>query len=365
MLTTNYAQMFSAFKAGQSTLQVILAAAWHFGWLSLFFALGGLWFAFKKAATRPLIQIIVLQFFLVLLLFARVQLIDLHHYYQFVIVIALLQSVFIYSIWQGAWPKSSKTFLSFLFVGVLAVNFVQAFFPRMELKNNPFHLFAGAKHYPLTRHDTPELARLIQYLDKTVPDTSKLYVAASSLVLNDDVVRNSCRYLDLPQTSICNSIIPANNVDLRDGFPRQFLAADYIITTDPAQFHLRPSDQQVVILLAKRLLDTKSIGSAYYRLPQNFELDGKIKVIILKKIRPLKPEELQELSNEFLQLYPGRNDLFQIQQVAALAQGPEDMKKSWLQTFKLKVRHLTGDMSLRDYFRNRLGGSDITGETAY
>lgn len=365
MLTDNYASMFQAFKAGNSTWQVILAAAYHFGWITLLFSAAGLVLALKNTKTRGVTQIIFLQSLIALLLFARVQLIDLHHYYQFIPVAVLFESLFIFYVWQAEIKIFWKIFLTSFFVSVSLLNFLQGLIPEFKFIVRPAHLMAGAQHYPLQRNDQTQIAALLSYLDKTMPQGAKLYVDASSVVLNDDVVRNSCRYFKLDYVRICDNIIPANNVDLRDGFPRQFLQTDFVLVADPPQTHLLPNDQRVVWVLQEKLLDKNSIGSAYQILPKQFTLDGGVMVKILKKTRNLTASELQNLSDIFLGFYPNRQDLFQIQPLVQTSPQSAAQPLTTLGKLKQKIKNLLGTNEIRAYFRQKLGGSDITGETAY
>lgn len=364
MLTDNYANMFSAFKGGNSTWQVILAAVYHYGWLTMLFAGAGFFWALKDSKVRPVAQIIGLQTLITLLLFARVQLIDLHHHYQFLIAAVLFESLFIFYLWQKQIRRSWKILITLLFAIILLTNFFQALIPQLKLNFRPWHLMANAEHYPLIRNDQAQISSLVKYLDQTMPQGTTLYVDASSLVLNDDVIRNSCRYLSLPQIRVCNNIIFASNVDLRDGLPRQFPNADFILVPSPAQTHLRPIDQRVIWVLGQQLMDKNSIGAAYTTLPVKFTLDGGVIVNILKRNRPLTPDELQNLSNLFLVFYPSRTDLFQIMpnpQTPGTAQGSATLA----QKIKSGLKKILGTDDIKVYFRQKLGGSDVTGETSY
>jgi len=365
MLTDNYASMFSAFKGGNSTWQVILQAAYHYGWLALLFAVAGFFWALKDFKVRPVAQIIGLQTLITLLLFARVQLIDLHHHYQFMVAIILFESLFIFYLWSSKIRRLWKVFLSFLFVVILLLNFLQALVPQFKFSFRPLHLMAAAQHYPLIRNDQSQIAALVAYLNQIMPQGSQLYVDSSSLILNDDVIRNSCRYLNLPQTRICNNIIFASNVDLRDGLPRQLPNADFILVPSPAQTHLRPIDQRVIWILANQLMDKNSLGSAYTVLPEQFTLDGGVNVKVLKRTKPLTSAELQSLSNLFLSFYPGRIDLFQIAPMSEAAGMPSNNHLTIIQKVKAELKQIFGTGDIKSYFRQKLGGSDITGETVY
>ncbi len=99
-------------------------------------------------------------------------------------------------------------------------------------------------------------------------------------------------------------------------------------------------------------------------MPVEFSLDGGVSVRILKKTRALTGQEIADLSNVFLKLYPGRTDLFQIMQIQAPSSiQPE--KQTFSQKIKAQIKKVMGTEDIKGYFRQKLGGSDITGLTSY
>lgn len=312
MILSNYGQMFSAYKAGNSTVAVILHGAYHYGWLALVFALLGAILAFRDAKIRPFAQIITLQALITLFLFSRVQEIDQHHHYQFLIVIVLFQSLFLFYLLQSKIAAAWKWLGSLVFFIFLILNFGRGLIPNFPFSFQPSHLLAGANHHPLKREDTGEIKNLVEYLGQIGSKDDTIYVLASSVIFNDDILRNACLYLELDNTTGCAKVTNSFAVDLRDGFPKQLLDANYVVVANPVQYHLRPIDQQVVGVPAKDILDNKGIGVAFEKLPQEFKLDGGVTVKIFKKSREFTAQELKDLEQEFLQAYPGREDLFKI-----------------------------------------------------
>jgi hypothetical protein len=316
MLTNNYGDMFSAYKLGLPTSGIMLNALEHYGWISILFAGAGYIFALKDNRTKLFSQIIGLQSLIALFLFARVQRVAEHHQYQLLIVIILFQSLFLFCLWKTQTSAPLKWLMSGVFVITALMNFLQGLVPQFDLHVQYASLFAEAKHYPLTRSDSQQIKQLIYYLDKETLETFKIYVAASSATFNDDILRNACLYLQLPNSNPCSRILDGYHVDLvdlRDGFPQQLLQADFMVVGDPVQYHLNPRDQSVVGIPALMLLENEGIGKAYQQLPQKFVLENGVVVKIFKKIRNPKPEEKQLLNREFVKLYPRRESLFQAQ----------------------------------------------------
>ena len=80
----------------------------------------------------------------------------------------------------------------------------------------------------------------------------------------------------------------------------------------PIQYHLRAEDQRVIGILADQLLNQKTIGRSYKKLDYEFILDENVHVYIYKKIKPVQPSDIQDLSRMFQHFYPDRKDIFRI-----------------------------------------------------
>jgi hypothetical protein len=173
-------------------------------------------------------------------------------------------------------------------------------------------LFSADRHYPLVRDDLGEIRKLLDVLeDKSHGGKEGVYVIASSIVFNDDILRNACRAFDYPQY-FCDRIFQSSHVDKVHGFPQQFLSAMYVVVAKPVQYHLMPEGQRVVGVLAEDLLQSKGIGSSFDRLPEKFVLDNSVLAHIYHKTRPLRPQDLRELENRFQRYYPRNKDIFKL-----------------------------------------------------
>ena len=109
-----------------------------------------------------------------------------------------------------------------------------------------------------------------------------------------------------------NRLLVTHDVDKRDGFPWQFFQARYVVVTNPVGYHLAPENQRVVGLLAEELLRGEKLGQAYERLPFEFPLESGGKVYIYKKAKAFMAEDLQDISNIFVALYPDYRDKFEM-----------------------------------------------------
>ncbi len=308
MIRNDYSVMFQAYKLGNSTLQVMLKAVSYYGWLSIAFAVVGLILALKYNPKKQFICFIAIQTFLTLLLFSHVQLVGAQHHYQFMLAIILFQALFLFYLWRSRLRNCWKYVITSVFCVITLINFVQSLIPQFtHFHLQSTHMLAEAEHYPLVRNDIPQIESLMRFLDQY----SDIYVVAASMTLNDDMLRESCHYIPVALL-VCSRIMQSSVVDLRDGFPQQFLSANYVLVGDPIQYHLQPKDERVIGILADEILNKNNIGNAFEIIPRQFTLDNGVQVKIYKKVRDFTPQELQKLENIFLSFYPSQRALFRI-----------------------------------------------------
>ena len=94
-----------------------------------------------------------------------------------------------------------------------------------------------------------------------------------SVILNSAILQNACKF-DPKRRLFCDRILQTNDVDKRDGFPRQFLDATYLVVASPTQYHLRADDQRVIGVLVREVMAGHGIGASFQCLPGEFKLDS-------------------------------------------------------------------------------------------
>ena len=116
---------------------------------------------------------------------------------------------------------------------------------------------------------------------------------ASGRVLNASTLRS----LNLPDSQpAVNNLLQTADVDLRDGFPTDFLQASVVVTTDPIQLHLAQGTQEVVRYLAEQVMDSTSlIGRHFEKQECTFTLDDDVKVYVYVKQSEFEAEDLNGL----------------------------------------------------------------------
>jgi hypothetical protein len=310
MISTNYADIYSAYKYAGSLWEVVSSFYGYTGPVITILFIAGLLSGMATANKRYFFIFLTLHFAATILLFSRIQDFGTHHYYLLIPTVAISVSLFLSKFLR--WIKNiSGRFVILVACAVfMTIQFLAVFVPGVVAKSPVAGFFVSSyRHYPLVRNDLAEMRRLLEVL--LTRSDERVYVVASSYVLNDDILRNACRSFDYP-ANFCKRIYRASHVDKRDGFPKDFLSATRIIVADPIQYHLRPMDQRVVGVLADVLTEGTGIGAAFERLPDDFILDNAVHVHIYQKKKQITDVDLRDLEQRFVMYYPERKDIFAI-----------------------------------------------------
>ena len=99
------------------------------------------------------------------------------------------------------------------------------------------------------------------------------------------------------------------DVDLRDGFPSEFLTAKYVVTTTPVQTHLS-SGQHVVTYLADCLHDSSNYLGRHFKKVYEVELDNNVTAEVYEKGSSFTEDDLIKLREYYNTLYPNDTELF-------------------------------------------------------
>jgi hypothetical protein len=325
MLVTDYSDIFSAYKVNVTVAQSFMRWYHYFGFSFVMLSLFGVAQSIFGSNTRRISMFLLIQSIAAFLLFSRVQDFGSQHYYLFVPTMIVFISLSAISVYL----RLNKRILRILFLGgytlILFLNFSVVFIQKAsDYLDKIAFLLPGERHFPYFRSDMNEIALLVDILEniaRTKRD-GHVYTVASSIVFNDDILRNAC--LSLGKSSeICGNVLPASHVDKRDGFPQQFLASELVLVAEPVQYHLRPDDQTVVGVLTDHILNQKGIGKSYRKLPYEVVLNENVRVLVYEKIHPFGKSDLENLSKMFMERYPDRKEIFKINTACALIWGRE------------------------------------------
>jgi len=306
-INSNYVLAYSAYKQGNLTinLQRVLL---YFGILTLLLIIIAIIFLASSSASQAYLIFIVLSSFITVFLFLRIQSFSLHHYYLilsqscFLIIIGIFYMVRI----------TSKSKFKILWITALFLPLVFNFFHTYSLfpkSNNTFinKLVSYYDYEPRIRNDVPDIMEIYNYLNSYWNEQqSKVYVIASSVDFNDDILRK----LFLPdQLNAAPFLSIVSHVDLRDGFPIDFLYSDLVLVAEPIQYHLNPEDQQVIGILANEFFYNGIIRKHYIFLTE-FKIKNDICIKIYEKQTEFSSVDLSYLSEKFNSVYPEYPELF-------------------------------------------------------
>lgn len=302
---TSYGDIYSAYKFSNSLLEFVQKAVDYFGVGVLACAAAGTARLLYRKESRFNALFLLVHAVMVFILFSRTQDFGIQHYYLLVPLVATGIAASI----LGACAMASRFVGLALSLGILTVVFLSslyAFFPGARAVAPGFEVAAPRNnYYPMTRNDLAELFRMVGSLDESNGRSSaKIYVLASSEILNSSIMHIACR-LDRNTYSFCENIVAVSDVDKRDEFPATFLTATHVLVAEPAQYHLRPEDQRVVGELLSFVLDNSAADGLFSRLSDTFRLDGGVKAAIYSRNRPFTEQDLENLRRRFAAYYAG------------------------------------------------------------
>jgi hypothetical protein len=148
---------------------------------------------------------------------------------------------------------------------------------------------------PIVNPAYDEIVRLVGYVHSQVQNQDKVIVAASSHIMNFDMLRVAersmygangakIRFLAAPQVdSLKVSPLP------------DFMAAQYVVVAKPFQSHLRPEDQKVVRVLLEAFEQHWPIAEDFTLMSERFTLgtpDTEVK--IYKRVRMSSPDVMAD-----------------------------------------------------------------------
>jgi hypothetical protein len=310
-VTTDYSDTFSAYRISNSVVEEAGKVSSYLGLTVIIASISGLvWLSLRKE-TRVAGVFLTVQSFIAFVAFARTQDFDPQHYYLLVPSIALAIAVLAISLCAQIGKSVTRAAAIGLLFAALLATFSVVFVPKATALSEVLGRFVPVdRTYPLVRNDIDVLDRLLDRLGElNTQQPGDVYVLASSPILNSDILKNRCRLSPQPR-SFCSHILRTHDVDKRDGFPRDFLQASYLVVASPTQYHLRPDDQRVIGILARDVMEAIGIGASFQRLPGEFSLDQRVAVWVYAKIRPFKKADLDALSSEFARYYPDKRNIF-------------------------------------------------------
>lgn len=323
MLSTDYRDIYSAYRSPHPLLHNLGALYDHFGLITLALAGLGVVLSGTNEKRRPVVYFLSIQFAITFAIFTRTQdfvissqglYFGTQHFYWALATLVLFTAFALQDLFLLLKSRSEKIALLLLIAAVSLANFSGTFLPRAGafLEFADFAL-PKVRHYPIVRNDLDQVQALLDTLRDIDKDSeSTIYILASSFSLNSSIAHEACFRLEPTHRELAHKIAPTNDVDKRDGFPIQFLKSRYVVLTIPFAYHLPPQDQKVIGVLAELLVKGEGIGKSYDKLNYEFRLEDGATAFIYKRVRPLDPDAIKTLSDEFVEFYPDHRDKFEL-----------------------------------------------------
>jgi hypothetical protein len=144
---------------------------------------------------------------------------------------------------------------------------------------------------PLVRDDLPALTGLFRATEAASAGGKRVAVVASSLTLNPTMFVTADRSLGEPVFP-ADRVVQFPEVDRVGGFPVGLFTADIVVVAWPPQTHLRPEEQQAVVVTAELFHHRMGIGAAFEPLPGEHRLGDDVVATIYLRSRPIRESEL-------------------------------------------------------------------------
>lgn len=296
ILTTNYSDIYSAYKATEeATLLITLNYAGLYLLPLIFLGVAYIFFG-SSSRLKVLCAFALANFIITYIIFTRTQTPGMQHgmplcFWLAILVLSALKLFF------DKLKKGLATTLTIAFALLTAAVFISTYskpFGKPEWVSR----YLPGKEYPLRLENFDHYHELIAFMSARVGADDKVAVFASSGSLNNDL------FAAISPASFVSHIANVSQVDLRDKLTIEAFSSRYAIVTDPTQTHLDIHGQQVISLPNNLILEGKGIGAAYKRVSQPFILSGGVQAYVYEKTRPYTIDEYRSMIDEFARSYP-------------------------------------------------------------
>jgi hypothetical protein len=307
VLSTNFSLLYASYEV--SITEGIRYYGYSYGWLA--WILAGLGFV-AGIRTRVLVHpvaIFIVLFSSILLLqwLMSVKVLGVHYTLHFTLLVVLGLIAFCWTAWITINKRTrilvvSASIIYFILNAFIGLASVEA------INNTQISKLFSANYPPLNRSDYDEIIRLVNYLSSVASAKEPIYVAASSIFLNQSILSEADLILNQPQHKL--NILPSPDIDSRDYYPlEQLLQAQYLVVATPFQHHLRPEEQKVVKVVVDAFNNNWKIAQDFIRLPVQFSLANNAVVKVYKRLQKTSLETtlytLKQMHN-YIGLRPGQ-----------------------------------------------------------
>lgn len=310
-LSGGYSEEFVGFASGGGVGGTLQAVVTEYGVLTLAVAAAALIGLVRRPRTRRMAAVIGFHLALTFTMMSGLQAHDPQHWYLYAAGLLVLMGSWIVRLLEGCVRDRTQVLASAVAIAMGLLVSAAVLLPiAAPVADAVTPVLPGLRVRPAVRQDLDEVARLMTELDAaTTRRPGYIYVLGCTSVLSEQSLAFVNRSLST-EFSSPRWILQTAHVDRRDGFPHMLLEADYVVVPDPPQINLRPSEQQVVILPTTSFLEGTDVAKAYRRMPGEYHLDGGVRVAVFERVRPIRADEIGDLSARLREHYPDRPDIY-------------------------------------------------------
>ncbi|HSB43267.1 MAG TPA: hypothetical protein VLK28_15625, partial [Methylomirabilota bacterium] len=157
--------------------------------------------------------------------------------------------------------------------------------PTSAVADRPGHSLLVTRHRPVVRADYDQILQLADYLRSMTSPEDPIFVVASSQAFNSDTLP-AAEDLAHGRTNRRLWILRTPDIDSRDRYPLEMIVmARYVVVASPFQYHIAPTEQNVVRVAHDVFVDGWDLARDFVRLPQEFSIEG-ARVTIYRRERP-------------------------------------------------------------------------------
>lgn len=298
----DYGDIYSAYRRSMPAGQLQnVVNFFGFGLLVLF--VGATFIQARQAKSLTLFFLIGSA--IIIILFTRIN--DFGGYQHYYL---LLPAVLLFTL-RGILLLSKKgVALIVFFFGFLLVNNAMVFTNIFKFGDDA-RIFASVEGASKVRADYQQIMEVSNDIISYGENGSMVYVLASSRLLNDNTIKNSklpelrneFKYLHITQ-----------HVDKRDHFPNELFTSNYVVVTDPAQYHLGKENQVLIGYFNDAILS--GALKKHYKMIRTYPLNDGVKAYLMQKISGFSKTEIKGIRDYFKTKFPEYPRMFDVQENA-------------------------------------------------
>lgn len=275
------------FYAGGGLISEFRNQIAHLGYITLIIMIIGLFVGLMKKEYREMTLLSIVQIFLIIFLFTRIQEMGVHHSLTLVVPYLLLIIIFIIFLEDNKYKNIVYICMSIFFI----INFSLSIIGKQNI------LTSNVSIKVPYQEDYDEIGEVVDYLEEILSSENTAYMITHTNKYNPDKLRN----YNMPDDKISKYLPYGSAVIGTHKFPLELFTSKYIITTTPFEYISVEEKYENVF---ESLKDTK------FEQIKDFDMHNGYHILIYERKEPVDQDEinlyieaLEEESKQFPELY--------------------------------------------------------------